>query len=203
MEKKDMVPVGTKVSPEAKALFHLTCDDLGVSEYDALQMFIDVFIRMRSPKQDTSYELEQLINLFDPKAWKDGIRLTDPVKDMKIAEAIYFLTEPGRQGARGVHVQGAYNDMWRKESFNVQEIVERFVCLLLPNIYRVMRMIGAEMGTNSIYETLCRIVDEYKTDPNADELRIMFADNDWERGRKMSDQQGHKSTRNNHPELFQ
>ena len=59
-----MVPVGTKVSPEAKALFHLTCDDLGVSEYDALQMFIDVFIRMRSPKQDTSYELEQLINLF-------------------------------------------------------------------------------------------------------------------------------------------
>jgi hypothetical protein len=85
----------------------------------------------------------------------------------------------------------------------VQEIVERFVCLLLPNIYRVLRMIGAEMGTNSIYETLCRIVDEYKTDPNADELRIMFADNDWERGHKMSDQQGHRSTRTNHPELFQ
>ena len=198
-----MVPVGTKVSPEAKALFHLTCDDLGVSEYDALQMFIDVFIRMRSPKQDTSYELEQLMNLFDPKAWKDGIRLTDPVKDMKIAEAIYFLTEQGRQGVRGVHVQGAHNDMWRKQSYNIQEIVERFVCMLLPNIYRVLRMISNDMGTNSIYETLCRIVDEYKIDPNAEELRILFADNDWERGHKMSDQQGHKSTRNNHPELFQ
>ena len=203
MEKKDMVPVGTKVSPEAKALFHLTCEDLGVSEYDALQMFIDVFIRMRSPKQDTSYELEQLMNLFDPKAWKDGIRLTDPVKDMKIAEAIYFLTEQGRQGVRGVHVQGAHNDMWRKQSYNIQEIVERFVCMLLPNIYRVLRMISNDMGTNSIYETLCRIVDEYKIDPNAEELRILFSDNDWERGHKMSDQQGHKSTRNNHPELFQ
>ena len=198
-----MVPVGTKVSPEAKALFHLTCDDLGVSEYDALQMFIDVFIRMRSPKQDTSYELEQLMNLFDPKAWKDGIRMTDPVKDMKIAEAIYFLTEQGRQGVRGVHVQGAHNDMWRKESYNIQEIVERFVCMLLPNIYRVLRMISNDMGTNSIYETLCRIVDEYRIDPNAEELRILFADNDWERGHKMSDQQWHKSTRNNHPELFQ
>lgn len=203
MEKKDMVPVGTKVSPEAKALFHLTCDDLGVSEYDALQMFIDVFIRMRSPKQDTSYELEQLMNLFDPKAWKDGIRLTDPVRDMRITEAIYFLTEAGRQGARGVHVQGAYNDIWRKETFNIQEIVERFVCMLLPNIYRVLRMISNDMGTNSIYETLCRIVDEYKIDPNAEELRILFSDNDWERGHKMSDQQGHKSTRNNNPELFQ
>lgn len=202
MEKKDMVPVGTKVSPEAKALFHLTCDDLGISEYDALQMFIDVFIRMRDKKQDTSYELEQLMNLFDPKAWKDGIRLTDPIADMRIAEAIYFLTEQGRTGARGVMVQGAYNDMFRTQTFNVQEIVERFVCLLMPNIYRVMRMIGAEMGTNSIYETLCRIVDEYKCDPNAEELRIMFADNDWERGRKMSDQQGHRSTRTNHPELF-
>ena len=203
MEKKDMVPVGTKVSPEAKALFHLTCDDLGVSEYDALQMFIDVFIRMRSPKLDTSYELEQLMNLFDPKAWKDGIRLTDPVRDMKITEAIYFLTEQGRQGARGVHVQGEYNDMWRKQTYNIQEIVERFVCMMLPNIYRVLRMISNDMGTNSIYETLCRIVDEYKIDPNAEELRILFADNDWERGHKMSDQQGHKSTRNNHPELFQ
>ena len=198
-----MVPVGTKVSPEAKALFHLTCDDLGVSEYDALQMFIDVFIRMRSPKLDTSYELEQLMNLFDPKTWKDSIRLTDPLKYMYISEAIYFLKEPGRQGARGVLVQGAYNDMWRKESFNIQEIVERFVCMLLPNIYRVLRMISNDMGTNSIYETLCRIVDEYKIDPNAEELRILFADNDWERGHKMSDQQGHKSTRNNHPELFQ
>ena len=198
-----MVPVGTKVSPEAKALFHLTCDDLGVSEYDALQMFIDVFIRMRSPKLDTSYELEQLMNLLDPKAWKDGIRLTDPVRDMKLTEAIYFLTEQGRQAARGVHVQGAYNDMWRKHTYNIQEIVERFVCMLLPNIYRVLRMISNDMGTNSIYETLCRIVDEYKIDPNAEELRILFADNDWERGHKMSDQQGHKSTRNNHPELFQ
>ena len=46
-------------------------------------------------------------------------------------------------------------------------------------------------------------MDEYKIDPNAEELRILFADNDWERGHKMSDQQGHKSTRNNHPELFQ
>ena len=203
MEKKDMVPVGTKVSPEAKALFHLTCDDLGVSEYDALQMFIDVFIRMRSPKLDTSYELEQLMNLFDPKTWKDSIRLTDPLKYMYISEAIYFMKEPGRQGARGVHVQGAYNDMWRKETYNIQEIVERFVCMLLPNIYRVLRMISNDMGTNSIYETLCRIVDEYKIDPNAEELRILFADNDWERGHKMSDQQGHKSTRNNNPELFQ
>ena len=203
MEKKDMVPVGTKVSPEAKALFHLTCDDLGVSEYDALQMFIDVFIRMRSNKQDMSPELEQLINLFDPKAWKDGIRLTDPVRNMKIAEAIYLLTEQGRNGERGVMVQGAHNDMWRKETYNIQEIVERFVCMLLPNIYRVLRMMGSDMGTNSIYETLCRIVDEYKTDPIAEEIRILFSDNDVERGHKMSDQQGHKSTRNNHPELFQ
>ena len=176
-----MVPVGTKVSPEAKALFHLTCDDLGVSEYDALQMFIDVFIRMRSPKLDTSYELEQLMNLFDPKTWKDGIRLTDPVRDMRITEAIYFLTEKGRHGVRGVHVQGAHNDMWRKETYNIQDIVERFVCMLLPNIYRVLRMISNDMGTNSIYETLCRIVDEYKIDPNAEELRILFAHNDWER----------------------
>lgn len=203
MEKKDMKPIGSKASPEAKKLFEQICEDIGCSAYDAFQMFMDVMIQMRSPKQDISPELEQLISLFDPKTWKDGIRLTDPVKDMRITEAIYFLTEQGRQGARGVHVQGAYNDMWRKQTYNIQEIVERFVCMLLPNIYRVLRMMSTDMGTNSIYETLCRIVDEYKSDPIADEIRILFSDNDVERGHKMSDQQGHKSTRNNHPELFQ
>lgn len=203
MEKKDMKPIGSKASPEAKKLFEQICEDIGCSAYDAFQMFMDVMIQMRSPKQDISPELEQLISLFDPKTWKDGIRLTDPVRDMRITEAIYFLTEKGRHGVRGVHVQGAHNDMWRKETYNIQEIVERFVCMLLPNIYRVLRMMSTDMGTNSIYETLCRIVDEYKSDPIADEIRILFSDNDVERGHRMSDQQGHKSTRNNNPELFQ
>ena len=198
-----MKPIGSKASPEAKKLFEQICEDIGCSVYDAFQMFMDVMIQMRGKKQDISPELEQLISLFDPKTWKDGIRLTDPVKDMRITEAIYFLTEQGRRGVRGVHVQGAHNDMWRKETYNIQEIVERFVCMLLPNIYRVLRMMGSEMGTNSIYETLCRIVDEYKSDPIADEIRILFSDNDVERGHRMSDQQGHKSTRNNNPELFQ
>lgn len=198
-----MKPIGSKASPEAKKLFEQICEDIGCSVYDAFQMFMDVMIQMRGKKQDISPELEQLITLFDPKTWKDGIRLTDPVKDMRITEAIYFLTEQGRRGVRGVHVQGAHNDMWRKETYNIQEIVERFVCMLLPNIYRVLRMMGSEMGTNSIYETLCRIVDEYKSDPIADEIRILFSDNDVERGHRMSDQQGHKSTRNNNPELFQ
>ena len=53
-----MVPVGTKVSPEARAKFTAICKKLGFSEYDALQMFIDVFIRMVDEESVTSYEME-------------------------------------------------------------------------------------------------------------------------------------------------
>ena len=203
MEKKDMKPIGSKASPEAKKLFEQVCEDLGCSTYDAFQMFMDVMIQMRGNRRDLSYDMEQLIQLFDPKAWKDGIRLTDPVKAMSIVEAFYVLTESGRKGTRLVHVQGNNTDIFRQETYNVQVMVEKFMEYAMPNAYRSLRSLGVSLGTNSVYETITRILDEYNINPDQDELTLMFSDNDWERGHKMSDQQGHKSTRNNHPELFQ
>lgn len=196
MEAKDMIPVGTKVSPEARKIMKGICARKGFSEYDMLQMFIDVAIRMTDEAHNLSYELEQLMQLFDGmKDWRTSIRLTDPINRMLISEAFYVLTEKGRTGTRLVHVAGDPSDMYRTETFNVQEIVERFFCLCLPNIYKRMRLLSADIGTSSVYETLMRIADDYVTNPDHDELRLMFSDDDWQNGRKMSDQQKTKQTR--------
>lgn len=203
MEKKDLIPIGTKVSPEARDRIKAITDLKGFSEYDMLQMFCDVAIRMMDDRHNLSYDMETLIQLMDGmKDWKTTIRLTDPVDRMKIQEAFYILTEKTRTGTRCVHVQGDSADMFRTETFNIQEIVERFICQVLPGMYKRLRMLGNDLGTNSVYETLLRIVDDYNTNPDADELRIIFADNDWENGHKMGDHQKTKRTRLDHPELF-
>lgn len=204
MEKNDMVPVGTKVSPEARELMKAICLDKGFSEYDLLQMFYDVAIRMMSKEHNMSYQMEQMVAIFDGmKDWRTSIRLTDPERAMKIMEAFYVLTEPDRTGSRMVHIQGDHTDMFRTENFNIQEIVERFICLAMPNIYKRIRLLGTDLGTNSVYETLCRIMDDYKINPDADELRIAFSDDDWHNGRKMSDQVRGKQTRPNSDKYYE
>lgn len=202
-EKKKLIPVGTKVSPEARQRLIAIEKKKGFSEYDLLQMFCDVAIRMMDDRHNLSYDMETLIQLMDGmKDWNTSIRLTDAVSDMNIHEAFYVLAEKGRTGSRIAHVQGTPQDMFRTETFNIQSIVERFVCLAMPNVYKRLRMLGNDLGTNSVYETLMRIVDDYATNQDADELRIMFADNDWENGHSVSDQQKTKRTRIDHPELF-
>lgn len=204
MEAKDMIPVGTKVSPEARERMKAICAEKGFSEYDLLQMFCDIAIRMMDDRHRLSYEMERMIQLFDGmKDWRTTIRLTDPQAAMRVQEAFYVLTETGRTGTRMVNVQGDQQDMFRTETFNIQQIVERFICVAMPNTYRRLRQLGIDLGTNSVYETLLRIVDEYTTNPDAEELRILFMDDDWHEGHKMSDQQKTKRTRTNHPELFQ
>ena len=202
-DKKKFIPVGTKVSPEARQRLIAIEEKKGFSEYDLLQMFCDVAIRRMDDRHNLSYDMETLIQLMDGmKNWKTSIRLTDAISDMKIEEAFYVLAEKGRTGCRLAHVQGNPQDMFRTETFNIQSIVERFVCLAMPNVYKRLRMLGNDIGTDSVYETLMRIVDDYATNPDADELRIMFADNDWENGHSMRDLRKTKRTRNDHPELF-
>lgn len=199
-----MIPVGTKVSPEARIKGLRICELKEFSEYDMLQMFYDVAIRLMDPGCELSYDHDLLIQLMDGmKDWKTSIRLTDPEAMMRIQEAFYVLTEQGRTGTRMMLVQGDANDMFRTETYNVQDIVERFISLTMPSVYRRLRQLGIDLGTNSVYETLLRIVDEYKTNPDADELRLLFADNDWHEGHKMSDQRKTKGTRINNPTLFQ
>lgn len=199
-----MVVLSTKVSTEAYGLVNSLCKRLGITVYDLLQMFADVSIRMMDDRHNLSYEMERMMQVMDGmKDWKTSIRLTDPEQKMRIAEAFYAMTETGRTGTRVVHIQGGTDDLLRTETFNVQSIVERFMELAMPEVYKRLRLIGGDLNTNSVYETLCRIVDEYKIDPNAEELRLTFADNDRsEQGRKPFDGPT-KRTRTNHPELFQ
>jgi hypothetical protein len=197
MEKKDMIPVGTKVSPEAREIGKEIFQRLGITEYDYLQMCYDMIICMKDDRHQLSYAMEQMLMLMDGmKDWHTSIRLTDSEEKFNIREAIYILREEGRTGTRSALVQGDSQDLHRTVTFNKQDIVERFICTVLPTLYRRLRLLGTDLGTNSIYETLERVVDDQQLKNTiAQEVYDEFSMDDYERGFRMSQQVKTKQTR--------
>lgn len=208
--------MGFKLSPYAEKKMKAIADRLNTSVYALLQGFCDVAIRMMDNKVEMTDELARMVSIFDGQEmrnWDKAIHVTDPEEYHVIVAAIYFMTmpeqkhpyHPGKDGSIPVLVEGASNTMFATETYNLPHIIEFFMCNVLPkNIYRRLReYTKEELGSESIYEGLIHLIGMQKVNEDEAELRRMFSDNDWERGHKMSDQQGHKSTRNNHPELFQ
>lgn len=185
-----MIPIGTKVSPEARARLTNICLVKGFSEYDALQMMVDVLIRMMDDRFNLSYDMERMIAIFDGvKDWRTSIRLTDSEKAMNISAAFYVMTEPNRTGTRLAYVQGDAQDMLRTCTFNVQDVTDKFVSMLMPDAYNKLKQIAEELGTTNTYDTLLRMIEDHRIDITADEINEMFADNDYaENAKKMAAQ---------------
>lgn len=94
-----MVPVGTKVSPEAYARLQSICASKGLKLYEMLQMLLDCIIRFMDDQHNLSYELESVIAMFDNfHNWGTEIRVTDELSKMKVEQAFYVLIEPKSKG---------------------------------------------------------------------------------------------------------
>lgn len=196
IDSKNVVMVGAKVSPESRARLDNAAEKLGMTEYEAIQTMIHLFIQMTSDKCNLSEEMETLIGIFDGcKNWVDGIKLGDPMECMNVSAAFYLLAEEGKHGTIPVYVEGDTTDMFRKEVFNKRDVVEQFFKLVLPSMYERLMDIGKYLGTSNAYMTLLRLLDDFKANPDAEAIQEMFASDDWaENGKRMSNPRT-KSTR--------
>ena len=52
-------------------------------------------------------------------------------------------------------------------------------------MYRHLRLLAVELGTESMLDTIQRIADEYMENPDEIELRMQFESNDWHKGAQM------------------
>ena len=62
--------------------------------------------------------------------------------------------------------------------YNIQQMMERFICLTMPERYRRLRAMAALADCNSILELLDHLVDTYSKDEDLKEYREGFEDND-------------------------
>ena len=185
------VQLQTKVSPEVYARLESICKLYGFSIFQMLRMLSECIFRYMDDKHNLSEDLTRIMSMFeDIPGWKRSICLTEGLEDMNITEAFYVLASSKRTGNRLVHVERPMMtgdaDGWQT-TYNVQHMLERFLELLNPSLYRHLRQLSVDLGTESLLDTLNILANMYKENPDVLELRLQFENNDWHEGARVHD----------------
>lgn len=182
--------VGTKVSIPTWRLFVRVLHRVGMTSYEALQNFIDVFIRFGDDRRNLRPESELLMSAFEKQEkWGEQFNLADPTTEPEISEATYYIRDKEKKGVRVMHVERPFFGHWT-ETFNVKQILEKFLCMTFPHLYKRLRFIAVCRECGSILELLYNVVGEMEAEENKREFTQAFEDaqrSEW--GREPGEEQ--------------
>lgn len=167
----------TKVSKETYDALKRIERKQGISIYGIIQNMCDCIRRYTEDRTKLSPMVEKAMNMLEHMiGWKDNFNVADPNADPEISEATYYLNDKnGKKGIRVVHVERPFFGEW-KQTMNLQQILERFMCLTFPSLYRRLRFIAVCRECNSILELLIDIVGELEREEDKRDLAQPFED---------------------------
>jgi hypothetical protein len=179
-EKDNVKVVGTKMGLPFWRRFKRVLTKIGVSEYSYFQNCADVLVRNGDDRHNLTPDMEQAMAAFEHcEGWDKNFNLADPTTKPEITEATYYLRDKEKKGARVVHVEGPWlagdAKTWT-QTFNVQQILEKFLCLTFPQLYRRLRFIAVCRDCNSVLELLYKVVTELESEENKKEFLKPFED---------------------------
>ena len=185
MAQKDegnFVSVAGKISTWSYGRIMRILKRRGLNIYQMIQNFCDTIIRYMDDKHNRTPDVEKAMNMFEGMiGWENNFNLCDPNTKPEISEATYYLSDftkdKAKKGVRVVHVERPLMDKWT-QTFNVQQILERFMCLTFPSLYRRLRFIAVCRECTSILELLIDIVGELEREEDKKELLKDFEDAD-------------------------
>ena len=151
----------------------------GLNFYQMIQNFCDCLVRQMDDRHNLTPESEQLMSTFEHMiGWEGNFNLADPTAKPEISEATYYMTDAdGKKGVRVVHVEKPFFGNWT-QTYNVQQILEKFLCLTFPQLYRRLRFIAVCRQCSSILELLNNVVAEMESEEHKRELIADFEDAD-------------------------
>lgn len=151
----------------------------GLNIYQMIQNFCDSIVRNMDDRHNLTPESEKIMATFEHMiGWEDNFNLADPNVKPEVSEATYYLTDDGgKKGVRVMHVEKPFFGKWT-QNFNIQQILERFMCLTFPQLYKRMRFIAVCRQCASIFELLTEIVAELEEEEKKRELLEDFEDAD-------------------------
>lgn len=174
--EKGYIVVSTKVSPEAYEKLTRLARRKGLSLYELNQMVLDTLIRYMDDRHNLSAEMEQAMSIFEHmNGWKDALNHADPTVVKEVGEATYYLQAEGKKGTRAIHVDKPWMGIWTQTA-NIQQILERTICLLMPERYRRLRQLAVEMDCQSILQLIDVMIDAHTLDCLNAEFRQPFED---------------------------
>lgn len=187
MEEQKSKTIAAKVSIECAEqidniakMKDMNANELGCMVYDTL-------VRYMSSAHNLTPEMEQAMSIFEHLAnWKDALNFSDPTVTKEIGEATYYLydTTGKKHGTRAVHVTRPWIGDW-EQTYNIGEILERTLCLLIPERYVRLRSLAADQNCTSMIQLFDKLLDFHGSDEDYREFREQFEDaNRSEYGRK-------------------
>lgn len=176
--KEKYTAVGSKISPWAERRLASLLRMKGLTKYELVQMVIDTLIRYMDDRHNLTAEMEAAMSIFEHmEGWHDAFNLADYTTQPEVTEATYYLGDKHKKGARAVHVSKPFMGQWT-QTFNIQQIIERTLCLITPERYRRLRALAVEMDCGSLLELLDKMIDLYTKDADLRDVRASFEDND-------------------------
>ena len=181
-DEGNFVSVAGKISTWSYGRIMRILKRKGLNIYQMIQNFCDTIIRYMDDKHNRTPDMEKAMNMFEGMiGWEKNFNLCDPNTKPEISEATYYLSDfnkdKTKKGVRVVHVERPFFGKWT-QTFNVQQILERFMCLTFPTLYRRLRFIAVCRECNSILELLIDIVCELEREEDKKELAQPFEDAD-------------------------
>ena len=181
-DEGNFVSVAGKISTWSYGRIMRILKRKGLNIYQMIQNFCDTIIRYMDDKHNRTPDVEKAMNMFEQMiGWENNFNLCDPNTKPEISEATYYLSDftkdKAKKGVRVVHVERPLMDKWT-QTFNVQQILERFMCLTFPSLYRRLRFIAVCRECTSILELLIDIVGELEREEDKKELLRDFEDVD-------------------------
>ena len=176
-ERQKYEMMQTKVSKETYDALKRIERKQGISIYGIIQNMCDCIRRYTEDRTRLSPMVEKAMNMLEHMiGWKDNFNVADPNADPEISEATYYLNDKnGKKGIRVVHVERPFFGEW-KQTMNLQQILERFMCLTFPSLYRRLRFIAVCRECSSILELLIDIVGELEREEDKRDLAQPFED---------------------------
>lgn len=183
--------VQTKVTPWAKARLKSIERFKGLNDYALLQMMCETIILYMDQRHNLSEGMEKAMSIFEHlQGWGGAFNLADSTAKPEIMEATYYLRDTDKHGVRGVHVERPWmqNSEW-VQTYNIQEILEQTINLLMPERYRRLRLLAVDNDCSSILQLIDMLIDEHSKDADISSIRQGFEDaNRSEYGRRPADE---------------
>lgn len=177
-ENKNYKTIATKVTLESFKQFRLVCRRANLSTYEMMQMVIDTLIRLMDGYHAMTDSLERLIRHFENlQGWKSSFNLVNPKSKPSVAEATYYLEDDSGEmkGVRAVLVKTPFMGK-AVFTYNINEIAERMFCLVFPELYKRLRMVGAEIESHNVVETISLLIQYHRMSEEDAELGRLFSD---------------------------
>jgi hypothetical protein len=158
--------LSVKVSQETYELLNILAEGLhhGTNANDLLKMFIQAFIESAKHTGPVSPDIQLLLDMLKIEGdWSKAFNFADINSQKRIAQVVLILEQPGRKGFGLVKIDRPYIPGKKPYmTYCVDDILERVAEVSMKGLYLRLRDIGNEIGTQSLRETLLKLIEDYK-----------------------------------------